>query len=127
MPAVSYVLNLGPAVDVGVDADQVRGVLAAVAPIVGTARVVFALGAIADALEIELEAAEARPRRSCRGPSCLRRGRGVEHYSLVHPIWAMPAPPAESCSWATCYRPNGGHLSDKPVFLYAAIYRRHRG
>ena len=57
-PPVSYVLNLETAVDVGVDADQVRGVLAAVAPIVGTARVVSALGAIADALEIELEAAE---------------------------------------------------------------------
>ena len=34
----------------------------------------------------------------------------------------MPAPVAESCSWATCQGPNGGHLSDKPVFLYAAIY-----
>ena len=39
-PTASYLLNLGPAADAGVDADQVRGVLTAVAPIVGTARVV---------------------------------------------------------------------------------------
>ena len=41
-----------------IDPEQVRGVLAAVAPIVGTARIVSALGKIVEALDLELEAAE---------------------------------------------------------------------
>ena len=57
-PPASYLLNLGAAADAGVDAEQVRGVLAAIAPIVGTARVASAIGAIADALEVVIEAAE---------------------------------------------------------------------
>jgi hypothetical protein len=57
-PAISYMLNLEAAVEAGVDATQVRGVLTAIAPIVGTVRVASALGKIADALEIELEIAE---------------------------------------------------------------------
>ena len=59
-PPASYLLNLGAAGDVGVDEEQVRGVLAAVAPVVGTARVAAAAGNIARALgfalELELEA-----------------------------------------------------------------------
>ena len=58
-PAASYLLNLGVASELKIDAEQVRGVLAAVAPIVGTARVVAAMGKIARALEFELEVAEA--------------------------------------------------------------------
>jgi alkylhydroperoxidase/carboxymuconolactone decarboxylase family protein YurZ len=57
-PAISYVLNLEAAVDNGLDATQVRGILTAIAPIVGTVRVASALGKIVDALEIELEIAE---------------------------------------------------------------------
>jgi 4-carboxymuconolactone decarboxylase len=57
-PAVSYLLNLGVAREVGVDAEQVRGVLAAIAPIVGTARIASATGKIADALEFAIEVAE---------------------------------------------------------------------
>jgi alkylhydroperoxidase/carboxymuconolactone decarboxylase family protein YurZ len=34
-PPFSYLMNLGAASQVGIDADQIRGVLAAVAPIVG--------------------------------------------------------------------------------------------
>ena len=56
-PSVSYLLNLGPAADVGVDADQVRGVLTAIAPIVGTARVASATGKIVDAIAVEIEVA----------------------------------------------------------------------
>ena len=58
-PPVSYALNLETAIDAGIDAEQIRGVLTAIAPIVGTARIATALGRIADALELELEAAEA--------------------------------------------------------------------
>ena len=57
-PPVSYLLNLGAAADLEIDAEQVRGVLAAVAPIVGTARVAAATGNIVRALELELETAE---------------------------------------------------------------------
>ena len=57
-PAISYALNLEAAVETGIDAAQVRGVLTAIAPIVGTVRVASALGNIVDALEIELEIAE---------------------------------------------------------------------
>ena len=57
-PPVSYALNLEAAGDLEIDPEQVRGVLAAVAPIVGTARVVSATGKIVRALEFELEVAE---------------------------------------------------------------------
>jgi len=57
-PAASYLLNIGAAGDVGIDADQVQGVLAAVAPIVGTARVASAAGNIVRALGFAEELAE---------------------------------------------------------------------
>jgi alkylhydroperoxidase/carboxymuconolactone decarboxylase family protein YurZ len=57
-PPVSYALNLEAARDLDIDAEQVQGVLAAVAPIVGTARVASATGNIVQALELELEVAE---------------------------------------------------------------------
>jgi 4-carboxymuconolactone decarboxylase len=57
-PPASYLMNLGAASELDVDVDQVRGVLAAVAPIVGTARVVSATGNIVRALALELEVAE---------------------------------------------------------------------
>jgi 4-carboxymuconolactone decarboxylase len=56
-PPVSYLLNLEAASAVGIDAEQVRGVLAAIAPIVGTARIASATGKIVDALEVEMEIA----------------------------------------------------------------------
>ena len=57
-PAVSYLLNLAVAREIGVDGEQVRGVLAAIAPIVGTARVASATVKIADVLEVAIEVAE---------------------------------------------------------------------
>ena len=51
-PPASYMMNLGAAGEAGVTADQVQGVLAAVAPIVGTTRVVAATGNLARALGI---------------------------------------------------------------------------
>ena len=50
-PPASYLLNLGAAVDAGIDEEQIRGVFAAVAPIVGTARIASATESIARALE----------------------------------------------------------------------------
>jgi alkylhydroperoxidase/carboxymuconolactone decarboxylase family protein YurZ len=57
-PSVSYLFNLEAMADVGVDADKVRGVLAAIAPIVGTARVASATVNIVDALDIAIDVAE---------------------------------------------------------------------
>jgi alkylhydroperoxidase/carboxymuconolactone decarboxylase family protein YurZ len=54
---VSYSLNIGAAADVGLDAESIRGVLTAIAPIVGTARVAAATGNIVQALAVEIEAA----------------------------------------------------------------------
>ena len=48
-------MNLAGAAEAGFDADEIRGVLAAVAPIVGTVRVVSATGNIVEALGVVLE------------------------------------------------------------------------
>ena len=57
-PPVSYMLNLEAARASGIEAEQVRDVLAAIAPIVGTARVASATGSIVKALAIEIAIAE---------------------------------------------------------------------
>jgi 4-carboxymuconolactone decarboxylase len=57
-PPVSYAMNLEAARELDIDAEQVQGVLAAVAPIVGTARVASATGNIVQVLELELEVVE---------------------------------------------------------------------
>jgi alkylhydroperoxidase/carboxymuconolactone decarboxylase family protein YurZ len=54
-PAGSYLMNLGVAAESGVEAEQVQGVLAAVAPIVGAPRVVSAAGRMADALGVAID------------------------------------------------------------------------
>ena len=60
-PPVSYAFNLEVAEDLEIDPEQVRGVLAAVAPIVGTARIASATSEIMRAFELELEVAELEP------------------------------------------------------------------
>ena len=57
-PPASYLVNVGAAGDVGVSSDQITGVLAAVAPIVGTTRVVSAAGSMVKALGAAVELAE---------------------------------------------------------------------
>jgi 4-carboxymuconolactone decarboxylase len=57
-PPASYLLNLGAATEIGIDEEQVRGVLTAIAPIVGTARVASATGNIVRALAFAIEVAE---------------------------------------------------------------------
>ena len=58
-PAISYALNLAVAGEVGLDVEDVRGVLAAVAPIVGTSRVAGATGRIVLAIGVAIEEATA--------------------------------------------------------------------
>ena len=57
-PPVSYMLNLGVAGEADVDADEIRGVLAAIAPIVGTPRIAAATGNIVRALGMAIDLAE---------------------------------------------------------------------
>jgi hypothetical protein len=57
-PPLSYALNLGAADDLDIDVEEIRGILTAIAPIVGTPRVVAATGNIVRALGIALELAE---------------------------------------------------------------------
>ena len=57
-PPAVYLLNLGAADELGVDVDQVRGVFAAVAPIVGAPRVVSAVGKIVRSLGLAELASE---------------------------------------------------------------------
>jgi alkylhydroperoxidase/carboxymuconolactone decarboxylase family protein YurZ len=57
-PPASYLVNLGAAAEIGIGEDEVQGVLAAIAPIVGTPRVAEAAGNIVQALGFALEMAE---------------------------------------------------------------------
>ena len=57
-PPISYLMNLGAASELDIDPERVRGVLAAIAPIVGTARVAAATGKIVEALEVAIEVVE---------------------------------------------------------------------
>ncbi len=58
-PPASYLMNLEAAVESGLTLEETRGVLTAIAPIVGTPKVVTAAGAIAEALGFALDLAEA--------------------------------------------------------------------
>ncbi|HEY1281357.1 MAG TPA: hypothetical protein VGF22_16890 [Acidimicrobiales bacterium] len=58
-PPASYLLNAGTAADVGITMDDVQGVLIAVAPLVGTSRVVAAAGNITRALGFAIAVVEA--------------------------------------------------------------------
>jgi alkylhydroperoxidase/carboxymuconolactone decarboxylase family protein YurZ len=58
-PPTSYLANAGAAADSGVTADDLQAVMIAVAPVVGTARVVSAGGKILRALGIAVAVAEA--------------------------------------------------------------------
>ena len=57
-PPASYLANAAAAADSGVTADDLQGVMIAVAPVVGTARVVSAGGKILRALGIAIAVAD---------------------------------------------------------------------
>ena len=57
-PPASYLLNAGPAADVGVTADDLQGVMIAIAPVVGAPRVVAASGNIMRAFGFAIAVAE---------------------------------------------------------------------
>ncbi len=57
-PAGSYLLNMGVAGEAGIDTEQVQGLLTAIAPIVGTSRIVAAAGNMVKAFDLKLELAD---------------------------------------------------------------------
>ena len=64
-PAASYLLHVGPAMDVGLTVDQVQNILIGIAPVIGAPRTLAAalkitegLGIVIVALEDELEGGE---------------------------------------------------------------------
>ena len=57
-PAASYLATGGAAADSGVTAEDIQGVMIAVAPVVGTARVVSAGGKILRALDVAVAVAD---------------------------------------------------------------------
>ncbi|MDC0770264.1 carboxymuconolactone decarboxylase family protein [Streptomyces sp. HD] len=66
-PPISYVAHIDPAIQAGITAEQVQDVLVAIAPIVGTARVMTAAGNIAKALGITIAVADAEAEMRGRG------------------------------------------------------------
>jgi hypothetical protein len=60
-PPLAYLSNAGPASDMGITIKDVQNILVAVAPIVGTARVVAAAGNITRALGFAIAVAEDEP------------------------------------------------------------------
>jgi alkylhydroperoxidase/carboxymuconolactone decarboxylase family protein YurZ len=57
-PPASYLMNLGVATELGIDEKDVQDVLVAVAPVVGTPRIVAATGNIVRALGFAIELAD---------------------------------------------------------------------
>jgi hypothetical protein len=57
-PPASYLLNIGTAGELGVDAEEVEGVLIGLAPIVGTARIASAATKLTRALGLAIDIAE---------------------------------------------------------------------
>jgi alkylhydroperoxidase/carboxymuconolactone decarboxylase family protein YurZ len=57
-PPLSYLVHIGPAVESGVTLERAQAVLAAVAPVIGTARTVSAALKIAEALGFAIAVAE---------------------------------------------------------------------
>jgi hypothetical protein len=57
-PPASYLMNLAAAGESGVNEEQVQGVLAAISSIVGTSRVLSALGKMVRALDLKLDLAD---------------------------------------------------------------------
>lgn len=58
-PPVSYLLNAGTAADVGITLEDVQAILIAVAPVIGTAKVMSAAGNITRALGFAIAVLEA--------------------------------------------------------------------
>ncbi|GAA4987121.1 hypothetical protein GCM10025734_11830 [Kitasatospora paranensis] len=66
-PPISYLAHIEPGLRAGLTAAQLQDVLVAVAPIIGTARVMTAAGNIASALGVAIAVADAEIEAETRG------------------------------------------------------------
>jgi alkylhydroperoxidase/carboxymuconolactone decarboxylase family protein YurZ len=66
-PPASYLLNIGIAGEADVDSDEVQGVLVALAPIVGTARIASAATKLVRALDLAINIAELEEAEATQG------------------------------------------------------------
>jgi hypothetical protein len=93
-PPASYLANAGLATDMGVTAEDIQGVMIAVAPVVGTARVVSAGGNILRALGFAIAVADAD---GARPPA-----RALCHYAVAIRVIAGQETAAARCRRPTC-------------------------
>ncbi|MFD9123380.1 carboxymuconolactone decarboxylase [Kitasatospora sp. NPDC059571] len=66
-PAISYLAHVGPAIEANVTMEQLQDVLVAIAPIVGTARVMSAAGHLTEALGVAIAVADAELQAKLEG------------------------------------------------------------
>ncbi|MPY60051.1 carboxymuconolactone decarboxylase [Streptomyces spongiae] len=71
-PAISYLAHVDPAVKANLTLEQVQDVLVAIAPVVGTARVMAAAGHITEALGFTVAVAEADAEAIAKGETRSR-------------------------------------------------------
>ncbi|MFJ8631400.1 carboxymuconolactone decarboxylase [Streptomyces sp. NPDC093568] len=71
-PAVSYLAHINPAIRADFTVEQVQDLLVAIAPVVGTARVMSAAGHIAQALGVTLAMADAEAEAIARAEADSR-------------------------------------------------------
>ncbi len=74
-PAVSYLAHVGPAARANLTVEQVQDVLVAVAPVIGTARVMAAAGHITKALGFTIALADAEAQAMAEAEA-QSRGKG---------------------------------------------------
>jgi alkylhydroperoxidase/carboxymuconolactone decarboxylase family protein YurZ len=71
-PAISYLAHVDPAVRANLTLEQVQDVLVAIAPVVGTARVMAAAGHITEALGFAVAVAESDAQAIAKGDASSR-------------------------------------------------------
>lgn len=71
-PAISYLAHVDPAVKANLTLDQVQDVLVAIAPVVGTARVMAAAGRITEALGFTIAVAESEAEAMAKAETASR-------------------------------------------------------
>ncbi|MFK0257228.1 carboxymuconolactone decarboxylase family protein [Streptomyces sp. NPDC090445] len=72
-PAISYLAHINPAIKANVTVEQLQDVLVAIAPVVGTARVMSAASHITQAFGVAIELAEAEAEAIAQAEAKSRR------------------------------------------------------
>ncbi|MFC4506882.1 MULTISPECIES: carboxymuconolactone decarboxylase family protein [Streptomyces] len=73
-PPVSYLAHMDPAIKAGMTAERLQDVLVAIAPVVGTARVMSAAGHLAEAFGFAIALAESEAESIARAETKSRSG-----------------------------------------------------